>query len=111
MAITKKVHILAPAALALTLLSPAVAQAAPSASCVNPNAQLTVEEQRLAATMPAGGPTVGTTLVTQAGFDPLVGDFTQKLCAARSPSSARQLTTGGNDSQPLAGRLRSPRPR
>ncbi len=97
MAITKKVHILAPAALALTLLSPAVAQAAPDAQCLNPNAKLTVEEQRLTATMPAGGPAVGPTLVTQAGFDPLVADFTQKLCAAKSSSAARTLATSAGD--------------
>jgi pyrrolidone-carboxylate peptidase len=96
-AITKKVHILAPAALALTLLSPAVAQAAPDAQCFNPNAKITVEEQRLTATMPAGGPAVGPTLVTQAGFDPLVADFTQKLCAAQSSSAARTLVTTAGD--------------
>jgi pyrrolidone-carboxylate peptidase len=96
-AITKKVHFLAPAALALTLLSPAVAQAAPTAQCFNPNARLTVEEQRLAATMPAGGPAVGPTLVTQGGFDPLVADFTRKLCGAGSAAVARQLVTAAGD--------------
>ncbi|MFI9388210.1 hypothetical protein [Kutzneria sp. NPDC052558] len=94
---TKKIHILAPAVLALTLLSPAVAQAAPDAQCFTPNAQLTVEEQRLAATMPAGGPAVGPTLVTQAGFDPLVADLSQQLCAARSLPAARTLVTAAGD--------------
>ena len=112
MAITKKIHILAPAVLALTLLSPAVAQAAPDAQCFNPNAQLTVEEQRLAATMPAGGPAVGPTLVTQAGFDPLVADLTRKLCAAKSTSAARPLVTaaGANLWQTAVDRAQGRRP-
>ncbi|GAA3430507.1 hypothetical protein GCM10018954_001080 [Kutzneria kofuensis] len=88
---------MAPAALALCLLSPVAAHAAPSAQCFSPNAKLTVEEQRLTATMPAGGPAVGPTLVSQAGFDPLVGDFTTKLCAAKSTTAARQLVTAAGD--------------
>ncbi|EWM14959.1 secreted protein [Kutzneria sp. 744] len=96
-AITKKIHVLAPAVLALTLLSPAVAQAEPAAQCFNANAKLTVEEQRLTSTMPAGGPAVGPTLVSQAGFDPLVGDLTTKLCATKSTSAARQLVTAAGD--------------
>jgi pyrrolidone-carboxylate peptidase len=96
-AITKKLHVLAPAVLALTLLSPGIALADPTAQCLNPNAKLTMEEQRLTATMPAGGPAVGPTLVSQAGFDPLVGDFTTKLCAAKSTAAARQLVAMAGD--------------
>jgi pyrrolidone-carboxylate peptidase len=96
-AITKKIHVLAPTVLALTLLSPVAAQADPTAQCLNPNAKITVEEQRLTATMPAGGPAVGPTLVTQAGFDPLVGAYLQQLCAAKSTSAARRLVTAAGD--------------
>jgi pyrrolidone-carboxylate peptidase len=96
-AITKKLHVLAPAVLALTLLAPGTALADPTAQCFNPNAKLTVEEQRLTATMPAGGPAVGPTLVSQAGFDPLVSDFTAKLCAAKSAAAARQLVAAAGD--------------
>ena len=112
MAITKKLHVLAPAVLALTLLSPGIALAAPTAQCFNPNAKLTVEEQRLTATMPAGGPAVGPTLVSQAGFDPLVGDFTTKLCAAKSTAAARQLvaTAGDNLWQTAVDRAQGRRP-
>lgn len=112
MAITKKLHVLAPAVLALTLISPGIAQADPAAQCFNPNAKLTVEEQRLTATMPAGGPAVGPTLVSQAGFDPLVGDFTTKLCAAKSTAAARQLvaTAGDNLWQTAVDRAQGRRP-
>jgi len=111
-AITKKLHVLAPAVLALTLISPGIAQADPAAQCFNPNAKLTVEEQRLTATMPAGGPAVGPTLVSQAGFDPLVGDFTTKLCAAKSTAAARQLvaTAGDNLWQTAVDRAQGRRP-
>ncbi|GAA0651764.1 hypothetical protein GCM10010174_89380 [Kutzneria viridogrisea] len=70
---------------------PGFAQAAPASTCYDANAPLTVEEQRLTATLPAGGPAVGPKLVTDAGLDPLVSGFTTRLCSARSVGDARAL--------------------
>jgi pyrrolidone-carboxylate peptidase len=91
--ITKKIRILLPGLLALPMLAvPATAQAA--GQCVNSSAPITVEEQRLAATMPGGGPA----LVTQGGFDPLVSDFSQRLCGSKSLTAAKKLVTAAGDS-------------
>ncbi|NBH06192.1 hypothetical protein GTY80_23465, partial [Amycolatopsis sp. SID8362] len=56
---------------------PAVATAAPG--CFDPAAPLTVEEQRLTAALPAGGPAVGPELVRLAGLDPLVAEVKHDL--------------------------------
>ena len=95
MAITKKIRILLPGLLALPLL--AVPATAHAGQCFNSSAPITVEEQRLTATMPGGGPEVGPALVTQGGFDPLVGEFAQRLCGARSLAAAKRLVTASGD--------------
>lgn len=71
--------------------SPAVATAAPG--CFDTAVPLTVEEQRLTATMPAGGPAVGPELVRLAGLDPLVAGVKHDLCAARTPRRAERVVT------------------
>ncbi|WP_245757497.1 hypothetical protein [Amycolatopsis xylanica] len=87
---------LVPLLIAVPLLAaPGVAQAK---SCSDPAVQLTVEELRLTASLPAGGPAVGPELVRQAGFDRLVADFGRRLCATRSRWTAQHLAeTAGND--------------
>ncbi|WP_328649713.1 hypothetical protein OHS58_22460 [Amycolatopsis sp. NBC_00348] len=75
--------------------SPAVATAAPG--CFDTAVPLTVEEQRLTATMPAGGPAVGPELVRLAGLDPLVAGVKHDLCAARTPRRAERVVTEAGD--------------
>ncbi|WP_290055820.1 hypothetical protein [Amycolatopsis solani] len=70
---------------------PGVATAAPG--CFDAAVPLTVEEQRLTATLPAGGPAVGPELVRLAGLDPLVAEVKHDLCAARTPRRAERLVT------------------
>ncbi|MBE1496775.1 hypothetical protein H4696_003875 [Amycolatopsis lexingtonensis] len=74
---------------------PGTAVAAPG--CFDPAAPLTVEEQRLTATLPAGGPAVGPELVRLAGLDPLVAEVKHDLCAARTPRRAERLVTQAGD--------------
>ena len=85
---------------ALLLLLPALAfpsVASASPGCYDPSAQLTVEEQRLTATLPAGGPAVGPELVRLAGFDKFVGDTKRQLCAIRTPQRAERLARNTGD--------------
>ncbi|MEV5713747.1 hypothetical protein AB0L41_07615 [Amycolatopsis mediterranei] len=74
---------------------PGTAAAAPG--CFDPATPLTVEEQRLTATLPAGGPAVGPELVRLAGFDPLVAEVKRDLCAARTPHRAARVVTQAGD--------------
>lgn len=74
---------------------PGVAAATPG--CFDAAVPLTVEEQRLTATMPAGGPAVGPELVRLAGFDPLVAEVKHDLCAARTPRRAERVITQAGD--------------
>ena len=74
---------------------PGVATAAPG--CFDPAAPLTVEEQRLTASLPAGGPAVGPELVRLAGLDPLVAEVKHDLCAARTPRRAVRVVTQAGD--------------
>ncbi|EOD59682.1 hypothetical protein H480_41540, partial [Amycolatopsis vancoresmycina DSM 44592] len=74
---------------------PGVAVAAPG--CFDPAAALTVEEQRLTASLPAGGPAVGPELVRLAGLDPLVAGVKHALCAARTPRRAERVVTQAGD--------------
>ncbi|MGW4523481.1 hypothetical protein [Amycolatopsis sp. NPDC004378] len=74
---------------------PAVAAAAPG--CFDPTVPLTVEEQRLSASLPSGGPAVGPELVRLAGFDPLVAEVKRDLCAARTPRRAERVVTQAGD--------------
>ncbi|GLY42095.1 hypothetical protein Amsp01_081180 [Amycolatopsis sp. NBRC 101858] len=69
------------------------APASAAAGCFDPAVPLTVEEQRLTASLPAGGPAVGPELVRLAGFDPLVADVKHDLCAARTPRRAERVVT------------------
>ena len=69
------------------------APAAGASGCFDSAAPLTVEEQRLTASLPAGGPAVGPELVRLAGFDPLVAEVKHDLCAARTPSRAERVVT------------------
>lgn len=68
---------------ALSLLV-AVPTAEGETQCYSQKVPLTVEEQRLTDTLPAGGPPVGPALIKAAGFDGLVADFTASLCATPS---------------------------
>lgn len=74
---------------------PAVATAAPG--CFDAGVPLTVEEQRLTASLPAGGPAVGPELVRLAGLDPLVTEVKHDLCAARTPRRAERVVTQAGD--------------
>ncbi|KOX35134.1 hypothetical protein ADK67_01200 [Saccharothrix sp. NRRL B-16348] len=66
--------------LGLSLLSlPGVAHAQP-APCFDPNAPITVEEQRLGDRLTPTGPEVGPELVRLAGFEDDVSRFTARLC-------------------------------
>ncbi|SEF34993.1 hypothetical protein SAMN05421837_107681 [Amycolatopsis pretoriensis] len=87
---------LLPLLAALPLIAlPGVATAAPG--CFDPAVPLTVEEQRLTATLPSGGPAVGPELVRLAGLDPLVADVKHDLCAARTPRRAERVVTQAGD--------------
>ncbi|MEU5266832.1 hypothetical protein [Amycolatopsis sp. NPDC021455] len=74
---------------------PGVATATPT--CFDTAVPLTVEEQRLTATMPAGGPAVGPELVRLAGFDSFVAEVKHDLCAARTPRRAEHVVTQAGD--------------
>jgi hypothetical protein len=74
---------------------PATASATPG--CFDPAVPLTVEEQRLSATLPAGGPAVGPELVRLAGFDAFVAEVKHDLCAARTPRRAGRVVTQAGD--------------
>ncbi|MEU8633807.1 hypothetical protein AB0C38_16665 [Amycolatopsis sp. NPDC048633] len=71
--------------------------AAAAGGCFDPAAPLTVEEQRLTASLPAGGPAVGPELVRLAGLDPLVAEVKHDLCAARTPRRAERVVTRAGD--------------
>jgi pyrrolidone-carboxylate peptidase len=73
------------------------APAAAAAGCFDPATPLTVEEQRLTASLPAGGPAVGPELVRLAGLDPLVAEVKHDLCAARTPRRAERVVTQAGD--------------
>lgn len=83
------------ALLPLLAAVPLFALPAPAAAggCFDPAVPLTVEEQRLTATLPSGGPAVGPELVRLAGLDPLVADVKHDLCAARTPRRAERVVT------------------
>ncbi|MCR6482645.1 hypothetical protein M8542_07430 [Amycolatopsis sp. OK19-0408] len=68
-----------------------------ASGCFGTTAPLTVEEQRLTATLPAGGPAVGPELVRLAGLDPLVAEVKHDLCAARTPRRAERVVTRAGD--------------
>jgi hypothetical protein len=74
---------------------PATASATPG--CFDPAVPLTVEEQRLSAALPAGGPAVGPELVRLAGFDAFVAEVEHDLCAARTPRRAGRVVTQAGD--------------
>ncbi|MFB9684217.1 hypothetical protein [Amycolatopsis plumensis] len=76
---------------------PGVAAATPAPHCFDTAVPLTVEEQRLTATMPAGGPAVGPELVRQAGLAPFVAEVQHDLCAARTPRRAERVVTQAGD--------------
>ena len=67
--------------------------AAAASGCFDPATPLTVEEQRLTASLPAGGPAVGPELVRLAGLDPLVAHVKHDLCAARTPRRTERVVT------------------
>jgi pyrrolidone-carboxylate peptidase len=71
--------------------------AAAASGCFDPATPLTVEEQRLTASLPAGGPAVGPELVRLAGLDPLVAEVKHDLCAARTPRRAERVVTQAGD--------------
>jgi pyrrolidone-carboxylate peptidase len=75
------------------LLAPPAANATPD--CYDTAAPLTVEENRLTATLPTGGPPVGPALVAAAGFDDLVTQFTTSLCESTSESVGHLVATSG----------------
>ncbi|QQQ76372.1 hypothetical protein IOD16_36065 [Saccharothrix sp. 6-C] len=80
--------------LGLSLLTlPAVAHAQP-APCFDPNAPLTVEEQRLGDRLTPTGPAVGPELVRLAGFEDDVSRFTTRLCEPMSLSQALYHAAG-----------------
>ncbi|MFE0022535.1 hypothetical protein [Amycolatopsis sp. NPDC059021] len=72
------------------LALPGLATAETGTDCFDKSVPLTVEEQRLTATLPGGGPAVGPELIRLAGFDALTGDFTRKLCGSTSPRRAER---------------------
>ncbi|TQM82056.1 pyrrolidone-carboxylate peptidase [Saccharothrix saharensis] len=80
--------------LGLSLLTlPAVAHAQP-APCFDPNAPLTVEEQRLDDRLTPTGPEVGPELVRLAGFDDDISRFTARLCEPISRAQALYHVVG-----------------
>lgn len=87
------------ALLPLLAAVPLVALPAPAAAdgCFDPATPVTVEEQRLTASLPAGGPAVGPELVRLAGLDPLVAEVKHDLCAARTPRRAERVVTQAGD--------------
>ncbi|MEV6907560.1 hypothetical protein [Amycolatopsis sp. NPDC051071] len=89
---------LLPLLIALPVLAvPGVAQAENARSCFDDSAAITVEEKRLTATLPSGGPAVGPELVRLAGFDKLVSDFTSRLCATKTTPRAEKLAETAGD--------------
>jgi hypothetical protein len=76
---------------------PAVAQAQPAKPCFDTTVPLTVEEQRLTASLPGGSLAVGPELVRLAGFDAMVGDFTEQLCSTPTARRAQRLATTTGD--------------
>lgn len=87
---------LLPLLAALPLIAfPTVATAAPS--CFDAGVPLTVEEQRLTASLPSGGPAVGPELVRLAGLDPFVAAVKHDLCAARTSRRAAHVVTQAGD--------------
>ncbi|WP_037320865.1 hypothetical protein [Amycolatopsis orientalis] len=89
---------LLPLLIALPVLAvPGVAQAETARDCFDGSAAITVEENRLTATLPSGGPAVGPELVRLAGFDKLVSDFTTRLCATKTASRAEKLAETAGD--------------
>ncbi|MEU3622596.1 hypothetical protein AB0E54_09310 [Amycolatopsis coloradensis] len=89
---------LLPLLIALPVLAvPGVARAETVRDCFDDSATITVEEKRLTATMPSGGPAVGPELVRLAGFDKLVSDFTTRLCATKTALRAEKLAETAGD--------------
>ncbi|WP_369054299.1 hypothetical protein [Kineococcus terrestris] len=64
---------------------------APVSPCADPAAVLTVEESRLGLPLPGGGEPASQRFVRAAGFEGLVADFTERLCAAGSAQEAGDL--------------------
>ncbi|GAA1986969.1 hypothetical protein [Amycolatopsis minnesotensis] len=85
------------AAVPVAVAIPAAAEASAPASCFDQSVPLTVEEQRLTATLPAGGPAVGPELIRLAGFDRLVDEFTGRLCRTRTSGGAKLLVKSAGD--------------
>ncbi|WP_236004985.1 hypothetical protein [Amycolatopsis pittospori] len=89
---------LLPLLIALPVLAvPGVAQAESARGCFDDAAAITVEEKRLTATLPSGGPAVGPELVRLAGFDKLVADFTSRLCSTKTAPRAEKLAETAGD--------------
>lgn len=89
---------LLPLLIALPVLAvPGVAQAEGARACFDDSAAITVEEKRLTATLPSGGPAVGPELVRLAGFDKLVSDFTTRLCSTKTALRAEKLAETAGD--------------
>lgn len=89
---------LLPLLIALPALAvPGVAWAESPRDCFDGSAPITVEERRLTATLPTGGPAVGPELVRLAGFDSLVSDFTMRLCATKTALRAEKLVKTAGD--------------
>ncbi|MER5261091.1 hypothetical protein ABTZ99_03265 [Actinosynnema sp. NPDC002837] len=95
--------------LGLSLLSvPGVAHAQP-APCFDPNAPITVEEQRLDDRLTPTGPEVGPELVRLAGFEDDVSRFTARLCEPISYSQVMYHALAGGTQlwQAAVGRAQS----
>ncbi len=94
----KRWSALLPLLVALPVLAvPGVAQAESARGCFDGSAAITVEEKRLTATMPSGGPAVGPELVRLAGFDKLVSEFTTRLCGTKTARRAEKLAETAGD--------------
>jgi hypothetical protein len=65
--------------------------AAPSPGCLTRQATLTVEEQRLEQPFVPGGEPAAEQFVRAGGFGPLIGDFTDDLCAAGGIAAAETV--------------------
>ena len=81
-------HLIVAALLAVPfLVVPGVASAGQT-TCYNPNAALTVEEQRLTVPVATGQPAAGPELVDEAGFTPFVSAFEHALCLQSNVKTA-----------------------
>ncbi|WP_146173856.1 hypothetical protein [Saccharothrix carnea] len=95
---TRRLHAVISLTLGLSLLSlPGVAHAQP-APCFDPNAPVTVEEQRLGDRLTPTGPEVGPELARLGGFDDDVTRFTTRLCEPISHAQAMyHVAAGGTE--------------